>query len=86
MKVINRKIESYYLMITSLGHMVIYGLPIALYFGIITFICLLTTAIIGMLVLKGRYNIPFRWHMRLAVVTIFFAVIHVTLVIWQFFF
>ena len=39
-----------------------------------------------MLVLKGRYNIPFRWHMRLAVVTIFFAVIHVTLVIWQFFF
>ena len=40
-------------MITSLGHTVIFGLPIAVYFGIVTFICLLTTAIIGMLVLRG---------------------------------
>jgi hypothetical protein len=73
-------------MITSIGHIVIFGLPIALYFGIITFISLLTTAIIGMLVLKGRYHIPFKWHMRMAGVTIFFALIHVTLVTWQFFF
>jgi hypothetical protein len=73
-------------MFTSLGHLILFGLPIAIYFGIGTFICLLTTAIIGMLVLKGRYKIPFHWHMRMAVVTIFFAVIHVTLVLWQFFF
>jgi hypothetical protein len=73
-------------MITSLGHIVIFGLPIAIYFGIVTFICLLTTATIGMLVLKGRYKIPFKWHMRMAAVTIFFAVIHITLILWQFFF
>jgi hypothetical protein len=73
-------------MLTSLGHIVIFDLPIALYFGIITFICLLTTATIGMLVLKGRYNIPFKWHLRMAIITIVFALVHVTLVTWQFFF
>jgi hypothetical protein len=73
-------------MLPPLGHIVIYNLPIALYFGIITFICLITTATIGMLVLKGRYNIPFKWHMRMAAITVIFALIHVSLVLWQFFF
>lgn len=73
-------------MVPPIGHIVIFGLPIALYFGIITFICLITTATIGMLVLKGRYNIPFKWHMRMAIITIMFALIHVALVTWQFFF
>jgi hypothetical protein len=70
----------------SIGHIVIFGLPIALYFGIITFIFLFTTAVIGILVFKGLYNIPFKWHMRMAVGTFIFALIHITLVIWQFFF
>ncbi len=65
--------------------MIIFGLPIALYFGIATFISLIVTATTGLLVLKG-YNIPFKWHMRMAAITIMFALIHVTLVIWQFFF
>ena len=73
-------------MITSLGHIVIFGLPIAIYFGIITFICLIITATMGILVLKGLYNIPFKWHKRMAAVTIIFAMIHITLVTWQFFF
>ena len=65
--------------------MIIFGLPIALYFGIATFISLIVTATTGLLVLKG-YKIPFKWHMRMAAMTIMFALIHVTLVIWQFFF
>jgi len=73
-------------MITSLGHIVIYGLPIALYFGIITFICLIITATMGILVLKGLYHIPFKWHMRMAAITFIFAIIHITLVTWQFFY
>jgi hypothetical protein len=56
-------------MISSIGHIQIFGLPIALYFGIITIICLSVTLVIGMLVLKGR--IPFRWHMRMAGMTLF---------------
>jgi hypothetical protein len=73
-------------LITSISHIVIFGLPIALFFGVLTFICLFTTAILGVLVLKGVYHIPFKWHMRMAAVTIFFAVIHVILVIMQYFF
>jgi hypothetical protein len=53
-------------MISSIGHIRIFGLPIALYFGIITFICLLVTLVIGVLVLNGLVRIPFKWHMRMA--------------------
>jgi len=73
-------------MIPPLGHLEIGGLPIALYFGIITFVCLVITATMGILVLKGLYHIPFKWHVRMAAVTFLFAFIHITLVILQFFF
>ena len=73
-------------MIPPLGHIEIGGLPIALYFGIITFLCLTLTATVGILVLKGLLTIPFKWHTRMAIVTFIFAIIHVTLVVWQFFF
>jgi hypothetical protein len=73
-------------MSSPINSVVIFGLPLAVYFGIITFICLLTTATIGMLVLKGLYHIPFKWHMRMAVITILFAISHVMLVISLFYF
>ena len=73
-------------MSTFLSHIVIFGLPLALWFGVATFICLFTTALLGVLVLKGRYNIPFAWHMRMAALTLAFAVIHVILVMLLFFF
>ncbi len=59
----------------------VFGLPIAIIFGIISFICLLTTASLGYLVLKGKYNIPFAWHMRMAALTIIIVVVHAVLVI-----
>ncbi len=74
------------IMISSIGHIEIWGLPIALYLGIITFTSLAITATMGYLVLKGLYHIPFKWHMRMAIVTFIFAFIHITLVTWQFFF
>ena len=73
-------------MITDIGHMVIFNLPIAFYFGIATFICLLITICIGVLLVKTGYNIPFAWHPRMVAITICFAVIHITLVTWQYFF
>jgi len=73
-------------MIPPLGHIEIGGLPIALYFGIITFICLVITAAMGILVLKGLYAINFKWHKRMAALTFVFAFIHISLVTWQFFF
>ena len=73
-------------MAASLAYTFVLGLPLLIWFGIFTFLSLLTTALLGILVLKGLYNIPFRWHMRMAAVTIFFAVIHVLMVISQYFF
>lgn len=59
----------------------VFGLPIAIIFGIISFVCLLTTASLGILVMKGKYNIPFAWHMRMAALTIIIVVVHAVLVI-----
>jgi hypothetical protein len=72
--------------ITALGHIQISGLPIAFYFGIATLLSLLTTATIGLLLRRGIRIIPFPWHMRMAAVTVVIALVHATLVIWQFFF
>ncbi|MDD1689682.1 MAG: hypothetical protein LUQ66_03380 [Methanoregula sp.] len=72
-------------MFASVNQIVILGLPLAMVFGIVTFICLVTTAVLGILVLKGLYHIPFKWHMRMAAATIVFAVIHVVLVLLLFF-
>jgi thiosulfate reductase cytochrome b subunit len=68
------------------GYILVLGLPLVIWFGILTFLCLFSTAILGILVLKGRYNIPFTWHMRMAALTITFAVVHVLLVLTQYFF
>ena len=65
----------------SFGPFMILGLPAAIWFGIATFICLGVTALLGYLVMKGRYNIPFSWHMQMAALTVFLALIHIGLVI-----
>ena len=73
-------------MIPPLGHIELYGLPIAAYFGMLTFACVVVTAAIGYSVLHGLYNIPFRWHPRMVAITFASAFVHISLVIWQFFF
>jgi len=50
-------------------------------FGALTLLSLLTTATLGVLILKGKFNIPFPWHPRMAALTIVFAITHVTLVV-----
>jgi hypothetical protein len=73
-------------MMTAIGHMVIFGLPIALYFGIAVFICLLITVTTGLLLVKASYPISFAWRARMVAVTIGFVLVQTTLVTWQYFF
>lgn len=68
-------------MFGSLASFPVFGLPLPIVFGIITILCLFITALLGYLVLKGKFNIPFAWHMRMAGVTLTFAVVHAVLVI-----
>jgi len=44
--------------------------------GIILFICLVGTAVLGYMIIKGKGNIPLSWHMNLARLTIVIALIH----------
>lgn len=52
------------------------GKPLIMYGGILTFLLLIFTAIVGALTFKGIFIIPFKWHPRLAVATIIVAIIH----------
>lgn len=51
-------------------------LPMIIAAGITLFLCLISTATLGYLILKGKARIPFSWHMNLARLTIIVALIH----------
>lgn len=63
----------------------ILGIPLAIYFGAATFIALVSTATIGMLVLREGWNVQFSWHVNMARLTIVLAIIHALVVYWTFF-
>jgi hypothetical protein len=51
-------------------------LPMIIIAGIILFLCLIGTATIGFMIMKGKGNIPFSWHVNLARLTMVIAIIH----------
>ncbi len=67
------------IMISKIAYTIILGKPLIMYFGIFTISFLLLTAIIAFLNLRAINVIPFKWHTRLAVVTIILAICHATL-------
>jgi hypothetical protein len=59
--------------------------PVIMTAGVILFICLISTAVVGLLIMKGKANIPFTWHVNLARLTIAVALVHASLaMIWFF--
>ncbi len=54
----------------------IFGHPLIIYIGILTVVCILCTATIGLLNYKGIKIIPFKWHIIFAVTTISLALVH----------
>lgn len=63
----------------------IFGIPLAFYLGAATFIALIATATLGMLVLREGSSVPFPWHVNMARITIVIAVIHAVVVYLTFF-
>ena len=61
------------------------GFPLAFVLGGITLIALVATAVLGMLLQKEGYEVPFSWHVNVARLTVFLAVIHGLVVYWTFF-
>ena len=68
-----------------IANFMIYGIHLAIYLGAATFIALITTVTLGMLVLREGSDVPFSWHLNMARVTVAVALIHVTVVYLTFF-
>lgn len=64
-------------MVSQIAYTLIFGKPVIMYLGIITYLSLLFTAFISVSNIKyGIHIIPFKWHPRMAAVTIMLATIH----------
>jgi hypothetical protein len=72
-------------MLESITYHLIFGKPLILYGGVITLLSLLTTASISFMNRRGIHFIPFKWHPRMAALTILLAVVHGTLGILAYF-
>jgi len=57
------------------------GKPLVVYFGILTLLLFLFTALIAVLNIKGIQKIPVKWHPIMARVSIVFALIHALLAV-----
>jgi hypothetical protein len=51
-------------------------LPMIMIAGTILFLCLIGTAILGSLIMKGKGTIPLSWHINLARLTIVVVFLH----------
>jgi hypothetical protein len=72
-------------MFTEITYYIILGKPLIMYLGILTFLCFLTTASIGFLTITGIRRIPFKWHKRMAVISLTLALFHGALGILAYF-
>jgi MFS superfamily sulfate permease-like transporter len=63
-------------MIESISLFPVFGLPLIVYLGMATLSLLLFTASISVMTRRGMRRIPFRWHPRMAAVTIAVAIVH----------
>jgi hypothetical protein len=51
-------------------------LPMIIVAGSILFLCLIGTATLGFMIMKGKGNVSLTWHINLARLTIVIALIH----------
>jgi ethanolamine transporter EutH len=63
-------------MFRNITYFLIFGKPLIMYLGTLTLLSFLLTALIGFLNYKGMHKIPFKWHPRMAAISITLAIIH----------
>ena len=63
-------------MLIELAYKEFLGLPLVGYLGIMTFLSLLFTFLIGFLNRRGVRIFPFSWHPRMAWISITLAILH----------
>lgn len=63
-------------MLENISYYSIFGKPLIVYLGILTLISFLFTASIAILNKKGIKFIPFKWHPRMAIISLSLGLIH----------
>ncbi len=63
-------------MFSDIAGMMIFGLPLIAYGGILTLLCVLVTASISTMNKRKIRIIPMKWHPRMAYVTVILGLIH----------
>ena len=63
-------------MIQGIAYSLVLGKPLIMYMGILTYLSFIFTAAIGLLNFKGIRVVPFKWHPRMAILSIALATIH----------
>lgn len=63
-------------MFTEITYMPVFGKPLIMYLGIITLLCMLITAAIAIITMKGIRKWPVGWHVWGARITILLALVH----------
>ena len=66
-------------MFSEISYYLLFGLPLILYLGVLTFLFLIVTVAVAVLNKTGIRTIPFVWHMRCAGITLALAIFHGTL-------
>jgi len=66
-------------MLQDISYYLIFGRPLILYLGIITFCSFIVTASIPVLPRYGITKIPFHWHMKMAALSIALGLFHAAL-------
>lgn len=72
-------------MLESITYFQIFGKPLIIYLGILTLSSFLFTASIAVLNRRGINKIPFKWHPRMAALSISLGIIHGALGILAYF-
>jgi len=59
--------------------------PMIMVAGSLLFLCLIGTAILGTMIMKGKGNVPLPWHINLARLTVVVAILHgIFAMVWFF--
>ncbi|MFH1427162.1 MAG: hypothetical protein ABIG60_01370 [Patescibacteria group bacterium] len=66
-------------MLVKISYYLIFGKPLIMYLGILTLLLFFFTALIAILNKKRIQAIPFKWHVRMAIISFSFAAIHAIL-------
>ncbi len=73
------------MVLNSISYYYVNGLPVIAYLGMVTLFMLLLTMSVSISYLKGWKWIGFRWHPRLAFITLTLAIIHGLLAMLSYF-